>query len=163
MMETRPRPNYHSEEVEAAAVEKLLPEVLEWLKNGNGEQESVAVRRDLLDVFDPFEDGYGLCSKLERYKHWDCDSELVGILDNLSWRHSDALREAEQRWVEETGQKPAKQVGDACTFSQRGASYVGEVTTIHPYGYYVVYCEALGHVRSGIGTHGTYVRWEEAA
>ncbi len=154
------RPCYQTPAVQQAAVNKMLPKVLAWLKDGNGEQDEAAVRKDLEKVIDAG-DGYQIVRSLDRYHHWDADSQLVEIMEDAPFALSDALREAERRWVEETGQKPAKQCGDICAFDYRGSIYTGEITEIHPHGYYTVFCPILGHVRWGVGTHGTILPWEK--
>ncbi len=158
---TSRRPKYGDDAIIEAAIDKLLPQVLEWLKDGNGEEDPTAVREDLLDAADS-SNGYEFAKHLDQLHGWDVDARLVEILDDFGlWHQSDALKEAERRWVEETGQKPAKQCGDICTFDYRGSIYTGEITAIHQHGYYTVFCPILGHVREGVGKHGTILPWEK--
>lgn len=161
MVTTAPRPTLYDEAVEAAAVDAVLPKVMEWLKQGNGEDNAAGVREDLAECINDG-DGYRICVGLSNHSGWDCDSELVEILDSAAYALHLALRNAEEQWVKATGQTPAIPVGGAVTFTQFGVSHIGEVTKHDPRGYYIVYCEALGHVREGVGTHGTYVKWEDA-
>ena len=156
----RERPKFTDEAIKAAAVERLLPRVREWVRSGNGDDAEANIRRDLLESFDV--DGYHFARDLEQRCHWEVDAELVELLDDgAALGLFDALRDAEREWVKETGEAPALGIGGRCRFTQQGKTYDGSVIGIEDHGYYRVFSVALGHVPSGkIGTQAVYVAWE---
>jgi len=148
------RPTASDPDVIEAAVQRILPAVVQWCRDGNDNSAESEIAADLKAEIPWADDGYEFCKRLERDHMWECDRELVGILDEANL--SGALREMEKKWVAAYRVFPGKNVGDAV----RWESHPAEITEVHPDGKYTVCIPALGHVRSGIGTHGRIVEWE---
>lgn len=149
------RPKASDPEVVALAVDRILVDVMEWLARGNSTCTESEVRDDLLKcVDDDPEDGYEFTKLLERDHHWDCDRELIDILDNYDlWG---AHKEFEKRWVAAYQVFPSLLIGAELTYKEHPA----EITELYADGKYCVFCAALGHVKKGLGTHGEIVTWE---
>ena len=98
------RPTRRDPAIRAAAIDAILPEVIEWL-DGEGAADA---RDDLIACLD--EDGYAFAKALENRCYWDPDAELVEILGGLNLYA--ALRAAEKAWVEEHGITVPIAVGD---------------------------------------------------
>lgn len=147
------RPKLYDDEVISLAVTKLLPEVMRWMNNESPEDE---VRADLESEMDFVSDGYEFARNLERNKHWVCDSALVEVLDGLY--NYDALDELERRWIATYRVFPCFQVGAHITYKNHPAEIV-RIDGVR--GKYSIFCEALGHVRKGTGTHAAVVDWEK--
>lgn len=148
------RPTERDPEVIELAVQKILPEVVRWCRNGGDNFAEDDIAKDLRAEIGGHWDGYEFCKELERSHHWDCDRDLVDILDNADL--GGALREMEKKWVVAYQVYPGKKIGDAVKWEGHHA----EITEVHPDGKYTVCIPALGHVKSGMGTHGRIVAWE---
>lgn len=102
LVKTPPRPNRTDDFVEKAAAEKILKDVVQWLKNLDSfvddEAELESIREDLADVLGE-DDGYRACRRLETRHHWDCDSALVEILDDAGHALFLAEKAAVEAWV----------------------------------------------------------------
>lgn len=150
------RPKQNDPEVIEYAVSAILPEVMLWLANGGDSSKESEVRGDLSEVLRFASDGYELCRQLEKHSGWDCNRELVDILDCADlWS---AHRELERRWVSAYRVFPALAVGAQIAFKGHPA----EISKIDlGEGKYTIFCSALGHVRNGPGTYGEIVAWEK--
>ena len=164
------RPNRYDLAVRQVAAEKAWPEFRAWLiANDATEAEADTDREDVLpelaDALEWSESGYDVAQHLE-HKGWDADDGLVDaarrLIDALDVAHDAAVK----AWV--TATKPAQRfaVGDAVQFTHSGRPgrpTTGEVTRIDAArAKYVVFCASLGHVREGVGSHGTLVNFEDA-
>ena len=148
-----PRPKDSDSDVIAAAVDKLLPEVIEWL---GPKGETKGVREDLLKNIRYSDDGYDFCKRLES-DHWTCDSGLVEILDNADGYIDGACRAMVAKWIDAYGITPGNALGATVQYNGKSC----EITRIYAKeGHYTLFSEADGHVRSGNGTHGWIVDWE---
>lgn len=148
------RPTELDPEVIEMALSKILPAVVEWDRTGGGNSTEEEIANDLREEIGIHRDGYEFCRELEKHKHWDCDRELVDILDSADM--SGALREMEKRWVAAYQVFPGQLIGNQITWEGNTA----EITALHADGKYTVFVPALGHVKSGLGTHGIIIPWE---
>lgn len=157
----RPKPN--CKEVVRLAAEMLLPKVIEWLKEGGddrAEEERDQILDDLADAIEYEDDGFRIAEQLKSNHYWEPDAGLVEILD----RHYkyDAYKDLVKKWVKENDIKPELAIESSVTVTVKGKSVNGIITNINnDTAEYTVCCESLGHVRSGIGTHGTILPYEE--
>lgn len=156
----QPRPDGHHEIVKRIVVERIMPEILAWLDE-ESEPDREALAGDLMKVVSGWDDGFEIAKKLERRFHWDGNSSLVDILDGLDFygAHGAALI----RWIEENGIVPRLEVGAQVKVHRTDAAiHDGEIRAIDAKrGTYTVMIPALGHVREGLGTHGSILDWDE--
>lgn len=148
------RPKEHETEIRIAAVKTLLPEIQRWLGDEYEEDEVIL---DLLSACQAHRDGYEITKYLDNHRHWTCDGELVEILDGFGSALSEAHQHAVEAWLPESGLKPAFSEGQEVQFEGRQA-FIARVDLKQ--GRYTVRVPALGHVESGVGTHGNIVDWE---
>jgi len=161
------RPNRRSEHVVAAALQKLLPDVMAWLKR-NGEDDTEEERKVVLEDLseaarwaDP--DGYELAKNLDN-AGWMPDAELVEILDGLTSRLFEAEDAALKEWLPSSG-LVAPAVGATVTCKTNSGTYTGTVLSVKPeVGLSVVCVASLGHTPvpgpKG-GTRGFVIAWED--
>lgn len=153
------RPQRSHPGVVALVADDLMPHIMGWLDNEEDEDE---VREQLIDVLDDFRDGYDMAKRLEDDHCWESDSELVDILDGASfYSHHKA---AVMAWIRDNGIAPRFPEGQAVKVKQSKYDKEirdGEITKVSEDGNYIVMIPALGHVRSGLGTHGCVLTWED--
>lgn len=159
----RPRPNRMSDEVIAEVANRLMPRVLQWLHIGQDDAEEVIeTAKDIMAVLKVSSDGYKMAKELEDRHGWDePDSELVDVLEGADYYGT--LQTAIRAWVKDNDLKPKYEVGEVVTVkkvSHEGSEHRGEIISIGDDGTYTVMIPALGHVREGVGTHGTIFAWE---
>lgn len=100
VIKTPPRPKRSDDYVRKAAVERILPEVIEWLEEEDWEEteeEREGVIKDLLEVID-ISDGYAAAARLDD-RGWYPSSSLVKILDELGSCLHNAEKAAVEAWV----------------------------------------------------------------
>lgn len=170
------RPGLYSKEVVALVVEDVLPKVVAWLRELDEndpsftdpeemahlkEQVTKAVERGYYDGFDT--------AKSLSDSGWECDSELVDIFEETSWkayRHHDAVVE---QWVTRNEVKPELGVGGKVSFRDGNKEREGEVVEVRAnLAQYTVFCEAMGHThkdaptpKSGMRRSGVILPFEE--
>lgn len=98
--QTPKRPTRRDPAIIEAAAKKLLPEVNEWLKDGNDEAEDTSTLKDLQGAMRWDEDGYAIAKHLDQ-DGWSPDSRLVEILDSAAHYIIQAQEEACKVWVAE--------------------------------------------------------------
>ncbi len=156
----KPRPGYNAPEVLISVVNKLLPDVMAWGKFGEDESEQIA--KDLMAAFKhEDQDGYRLARYLEKYASWDSDSELSEILEcgDFYRCHKDAILE----WIKDNEIKPLFEAGRQVSVKERRNTEMltGTIRNLTDDGMYSVMVPSLGHVESGLGTHGLLFPWED--
>ena len=154
---TPPRPARNAPEVIAIAAEKLLPDVMQWL--GNGDEDLLEVLATIKLAIRYEIDGYAIAKSMEDNSFIEPDAELVEILDQASCHLRNALSEVCTEWVNQnrlTG--PA--IGAKVTSSWHPEAGTGEIIRNDKDGRSLVLFEALGHVKEGLGCHGSLINWE---
>lgn len=155
----RPRPSRYDKAIRSAAAEALLPEIEQWIGDAIGDAERARIVRVLSDRCG--DDGYEIAREFE-HEGFQPDAHLVEILDGFdsSATHAKAVRE----WLAETGAKPRLVIGASVAIPARMKEHenvVGEIVRVDERsGEYTICCTSLGHVRSGLGTHGLIFAWE---
>jgi hypothetical protein len=150
------------ESVMQAVAVALAPKVMQW--DPEGEYEQTELVCDLVKAFDnAFDwDAYKLARALDD-AGWEVDSSLVDVLDAAASHAYQARDKAIREWVKANDIRPAFKVGDKVQTKRRYNGFEGEITRIdEELGRYLVFSEARGHVRTGQGTHGTYMDFEDA-
>lgn len=151
------RPSIFDEAIIRTVARKLSPKVASWLGEGG-----VDVSEELFEAIDNALswDGYRIARSLEDGAGWEPDEELVRVLERAFTEAHTARDELTRQWVVSEGIKPAHKVGDKVQYKKEATVY--EVTKIdEQLARYVLFSEALGHVRSGPGTHGSYINFED--
>jgi len=118
------------------------------------------VEGDLCKVLGRSSDGYELAKALDNLGY-SPDAELVEILDETGFLRLNICSRLEEQWVKVSGLTgPA--VGSKVRFKNVDdrKDYEGEVTENKAAGTSLVFCQALGHAREGMGTRGLHINWE---
>jgi hypothetical protein len=150
------RPKHNDQAVIEEAVARVAPEVLLWMSPTTTTLPEVI--EDLTKAIRECRSGdaYTIARNLEERHHWSCDRELVEVLDNLDTYG--VHREMVKAWVKAVQPKATKYVGEQVS-TKHGD---GEITRIDEQtAQYVVFIPSKGHVRSGVGTHGTFFDFED--
>jgi len=161
------RPSRYDDGVNRAVAEALLPRVVRWLEPAGGmlsEEEHREILEQLTAACNFNDDGYEVVKALDDRFMWDVDSELVGVLDAVPFERIGAHKKVVEAWVEQHGPAPKYSVGQRVAFRwpRCDKKVVGEVTRLEARtAQYVVFCEEIGHVRSGTGTTGVYLNYED--
>jgi len=147
------RPKLNDDAVIALVSNELSTDVADWV----GSQENLKeIRHDLTRAlkFSSL-DGYDLAKRLDYY---DPDTELVNILDDADSMMYSAYNIICRKWVSDNG-LVGPEIGTIVDCILKNIK--GEVVNNYDYGQSSVFCESLGHVREGLGTHGVVVNWED--
>lgn len=158
------RPSMRDKAVVAAAVKDILGDVIQWTKdNGDDEAEQSSIESQLIDAAEYEHDGFGIAYRLKNDHGWECDSGLVEILEGFSWNLIEARDRHIAQWVKRNSVAVDYAVGDRVKFKypDQKKHTEGEVTKIDvAHAVVHVFCESLGHVRDGVGTHARLVNAE---
>lgn len=163
-----PRPSRYDKEVREAAVDAIMPSILEWM--GDDDPDADGCRSDLLDVL-----RYGdsteemICTLHDRH-----DWEVSGLYDVLDGIHSEVESAFSARlasWLRANDIKPRLVEGSDVTVraynhqAHRDQQASGRIVGIdHKRGTYTVCCPDLGHgARDEHGgmTIGVNLLWED--
>ena len=120
------RPTRFDKCVLQRAAELALPEVKSWLGD-EGFATDNEIKEDLIDCIDE-KDGFAIAEALKSRRHWDCDSELVEIMDG-GFIYT-ALSELEKQWVNCLNVKLDIPIGTPVTIKSRKES--GVVVSYYP-------------------------------
>ncbi len=150
-----PRPKAQDQSICIAAAKSLAPKVQKWMETDP--MDISEIEADLATAIQWCSDGYELACALDNYSP---DAALVEILDEASCHKRRALEMAEKEWVKANNIQPIP-LETRVTWSRKPEAGIGIVTANHADGKSTVLFESLGHVRSGIGSHGFVVEWEK--
>ena len=157
-----PRPRIYDKKVLENALDALVPRVIKWLHADNDLSNSEDVRQHLHDAIEFEDDSRKIVNYLEDHCYWRVNRDLQDIMDNVVEDRHLAFIDLTNRWVLQNGVSPKYSIGQSVKFKNKGKNYQGEIVSIDTStAKYLVFCEQLGHVKKGIGTHGTYVPYEE--
>jgi hypothetical protein len=155
------RPQFNEVSCRAVA-EKIADDVVTWCQGKTNRDEVIA---DLEKAIAYGEDGYSIAKYLDTSRGWDVDADLVEILDRTFFEKLALHDKAVNEWVLAYSIKPKLEAGAAVTVHNRstGNKVVdGQIVSIdEKRGRYTVFIEALGHVRSGCGTTGVVLPFED--
>lgn len=146
-----------------AFAQDLVGEFPDLLTEGDEEESLQSVADDLFEELGSSGDGYEIAKNLERNHGWSPDARMVEILDGASSYQWEAYERGVKEWVAATGVKPKLEVGATVSVLLLDQAVVtGEVVGITlEVATYTLFIEALGHVRSGHGTHGIIKHFED--
>lgn len=123
------RPTTRTPAVQAAAIEAILKDVIEWLGDDYRPAEDAELRKQIADAVEFHRDGYEIARELER-DGWSPDFALAEILDCYTGILSSAERDALKKWVAETEPKPAFKRGDKVKSKWGGKPVEGVVLSV---------------------------------
>lgn len=163
------RPTIYDNDVIAAAVESLWPDVAAWLGD-DAPTEAVDVENCKTSLRRAMKynhgDAYKIARDLDR-DGWDVDAGLVDVLGSAAGALYDAEKAAVRAWVAAGGVTANLPTGTRVKHPHlRG--HVGTIIDAdqkygnpRDLGRYLVFCAEAGHVREGNGTHGVYLDHED--
>jgi len=174
----KPRPDEYSKEVKQEVLFSLFPKVIEWLEN-NGEsfydeeddeeetEELEGVKKQLLDVLQYNEDGFGMAYALRDRHSWEPDDELVDILKSANFYET--KQKAVLAWLRDNNVKPKLELGAKVKIKVQPfennklclKDHIGDgiIVQIRDEGEYVVGIPELGHNIER--KCGRIIAWEE--
>lgn len=108
-------------------------------------------------------DGYKLARTLDRDYLWEINEDLVEALAEADGFLDESLRASVRDWVRAYQVQPQFSVGDAVEFERfRKGRVLGEIVEINrELATYTIFCESLGHVRTGPGMLGSVLPYEQ--
>jgi hypothetical protein len=163
-----PRPSQYAKEVNDAIVERITPDIVNWICHGGdtapGLEEIDDIKTEIFSAIEYEEDPYGIAKSLE-YAGWDSDGELVHILDNVGRYRYEAYKDhVYNSWILKHGVVPKFSIGDSVVFAHRGRQETGEVIRVYPeMAQYTIHCPQHGHIKKGVGTHGHIINFEDCS
>jgi len=175
--ESPPRPKKSDDNVVEIVADKLMPHVIKWMQDADdafmtgdacGDDEYIKnVRQDIISVISHkimgLCDGYMICKELDEFHHWLVNSDLVEIMDKVYQIVHETYDNLCAEWITKNNIIPKFKIGDQVKFEDRkGTQRVGKIINVYMNsGKYTIFCGELGHVCSGIGTHGVILNWED--
>ncbi len=159
-----PRPAISSDTIlrtVAGEIAALLPNL------GEVTDETISDLVSALRHESPFFDAYKMARHLEQFHHWDCDADTVDACETAWASVLEHHRKEVSNWVAANSIRPKKSLGDKVRVLTRGPDrtqqeYEGEIARIDAdQAIYSVMIPKLGHVRDGVGTHGTLFNFEQ--
>lgn len=163
-----PRPSQYDKEVNDAIVERITPDIINWICRGGdtipGLKEIDDIKTEISSAIEYEEDPYRIAKSLE-YAGWDPDGELVDILDNIGrYRYEVYKDHVYNSWILKHGVLPKFSIGDSVVFAYRGRQETGEIIRVYPeMAQYTIHCSQHGHVKKGAGTHGHIINFEDCS
>jgi hypothetical protein len=159
------RPTSDSVDITSVYVE-MAELINDWDNEDMNQEELEEFVGDLKNNFSYFdlfhEDGYKIARSLEKNMHFDPNVDLVDDMDMISHRCRECLREEVEKWVIDCEITSKYQVGDEVKATVRNVEYIGEIAAVNSKdATYTIFIQELGHVREGVGTHGTIKKFEE--
>ena len=160
-----PRPKLFSDEVTLELLDRILPKVIAWIESdrkfGVSASEAEEVREDLMSAIDFEDSSYKIARSLDDLG-WSIDDELQDILKEVSQVRWDSWKINVRDWVLKNGLEPKFECGAEVSINLKGKTKVGQVSKIYPdTAEYCVFLPGEGHVKSGIGTRGIILPFEE--
>jgi len=157
----KPRPNKGAPEV----IEDFKKEVLVKLDKLFPDEDNGDISDHLVEkmIFYNEIDGYRLAKSLDDRFYIDSDFETADMLNDLHWELDKVYGKAVKKWIEEQGIKVPFEIGDEVSINVLNSYVEGEIHYIYEDSARVsVFCESLGHVRSGCsGTLGIIKNCED--
>jgi hypothetical protein len=159
------RPTSDSVDITSVYVE-MAELINDWQSEVMDHEEFEEFVGDLKNNFSPFDlfhkDGYQIARRLEKDMYYEPDVHLVDDMDMLPNRCRQCLCEEVEKWVIDCEITSKYQVGDEVKATVRNVEYIGEIAAVNSKdATYTIFIQELGHVREGVGTHGTIKKFEE--
>lgn len=160
------RPHYGEPSLLHAVARKVLDAMPVGTASQGNEEDAIADIEAALRSEATGFDEYRMTRYLDD-RGWMCDSTIVDAFSIVKGEMSQAVRNATALWVKQHHVKPRLDIGAsvkvlAWEANQGELEYEGEVVSIDAeQAKYTVMIPALGHVRTGCGTHGLIVPFEK--
>jgi hypothetical protein len=161
------RPRFHDQTVIAEIARKLMPRLLRWAEDWVKPAELEAELIDTLQRAAPLFDAYDMAKYMESKHGWSSDADLVDILDDAEMEAYSIRQTKVEEWVASNAIRPKKAIGDVVRVNAGAANGLlaqadGEIVSIDEQrATYTVMVAELGHVRTGVGTHGLVLPYEQ--
>lgn len=153
-----PRPTLNDPAVCAAAAADMMTRIIACDGFEMDEEDGA---EDLANALEDADNAFRVAMGLYD-RGWTISNDVMEILLDHDVALFDALPVAVKAWVKEHGVTCRFAVGAKVRGMVDGAEHVGEVTQVEAEeARYVVLVPALGHVRTGNGTHGVYLNDED--
>jgi hypothetical protein len=155
----QPRPLESDESVRRVAIEKVMDDVISAMGRTDPNERD-GVLADLMGAAGSYgaDDGYKIAKSLDANYGWDCDLELVEILDQIPGNIRDAARAAVADWVKNFQVSPCLPIGEEVTYHGNDGIILNDGSGKYESpGCYVVRVPSKGHFEH----MGYVVAWEE--
>jgi hypothetical protein len=161
------RPSYQDRQINVQVARRLLPRFAALAQDWASPAE---VERELIDTLEhsaPLYDAYCMAKYLESNHGWASDAELVAMLDYAEMEAYSIREEAIAEWVKVNAIRPKKTIGEMVRVTTPAPDGVrkefdGEIIGVNEQvATYTVMVSELVHVRTGVGTHGVIVPFED--
>ncbi len=162
---SRLRPKRNNPAVLKKAAETMVKKVSKWCDDADEplrEDEVEHLSQWFIKELVYYHDGYEIVKKMENDLGYAGDSYLVELMDDATTVCSCAYYEFVKKWVKEEGIKPTLNIGDKVVYTHKSTNVEGIITGVDLLeAQYLVFSESRGHVRSGVGSHGCYIPFED--
>ena len=160
-----PRPKIYDGDVLEATLDSIMPAVKRWSdKNSSSFDDADDTREQLRYAIEFEDDSRRILNYLEDHHCWSVDRDLQEIMDDVADERYAALTNLVNRWVLQNGISPKYSVGQRVSLSVKNETHEGVIVRIdESVAKYLVRCEDLGHVVTGIGTHGVLAPFEDVS
>jgi len=166
------RPTDYDEAVTRAAVERMASRLEEEYPEDFPTSGRAGVIADLLKSIPHAcgADGYQIARALDTYCFWDIDAGMVEVLSEFAHDRWHCRDEAVKAWVIEHNVTPKLGVGSKLMLpahrllGPKGSDTLVECEIVQidtALATYLLFSEAAGHVREGVGTHGVNIACED--
>jgi hypothetical protein len=145
--------------------EKISKKILKWDSDGGGRLSLDNIEEDIMKVISGVRnyDGYSLAKDFDSICGYMPDEELVNILSSCEHYRYEAEKKLTSEWVAENNIVPKFSIGDKVSFyydsgprKSENKLHAGEIVTVNDQlANYTIFCEEMGHIRSGMGKTGT--------
>jgi hypothetical protein len=156
-----------SDSVDITSVYFEMAELInDWQSEVMNQDEFEEFVGDLKNKFSPFDlfhkDGYQIARILEKDMWYEPDVHLVDDMDSIPHKCRECVRREVEKWVIDCEITPKYEVGNEVRVTVRNVEYIGEIAAVNSKdATYTIFIQELGHVREGVGTHGTIKKFEE--
>jgi hypothetical protein len=147
------------------------PEIREALERASGDKGGDFDDEIKYLLEENYSDAYRLARDLEDVYHWDVTGDMLDEFEVIIHAVGQAVNLAEEEWwAYQLNMDPdlAPAIGSIVSFQGRYNPEThaydrieGEVTAVDKRGRATVFCPSLGHVRTGLGTHGWIIPVEK--
>lgn len=128
-----PRPSLWSEEVSKLVAERILPEIVKWMKPRFPipESELEEMKTEICEAIEFTDDSYEIARELETRSHWDVDRDLIHIMDSVSEYRYQEHNKIVNQWVLSNGVEPKLKIDDVVSFKTNDLGVTsGKITSI---------------------------------
>lgn len=107
---TNPRPTV-TREIKLQAASRIVEDLIDSGLLDASQDRDVAAS-DIAASAQQYSDGYIIAKRLDDYHGWECDKQMVDVLDGFASVVGDIIRAAEKRWARDENIQPQLKSGD---------------------------------------------------